>query len=299
MSNNEQLRSRLAPTPSGYLHKGNLCSFINTWLTVRKSKGKLLLRIDDIDNERSRPEYVQDIFDWLQVLGIDYDTGPRSVQDFKRHWSQQLRLPLYQLLLQQLVSTGMVYACDCSRKKIMENSRHHLYNGECRNKKIPLDAADVVWRLRVADGLVLLLHDEKMGHQLLKPSFLIGDFVIRRKNGLPSYQVASLADDVYFDINYIVRGEDLLPSTAAQWYMASLLHLESFLQARFCHHPLLLDAEGNKLSKSAGAQALPKPRPTEKESKDWWNTLAKDCGIAQRQSITSLQDLLHFAGLVL
>lgn len=249
-------RSRIAPTPSGYLHLGNLYAFVKTWLQVKQQHGHLLLRIDDIDNERARPEYLQDIFEWLQALGLTYDEGPLHAADFTHHWSQQLRLPLYNQTLEQLVATGKVYACQCSRKKIAAMSKDGLYHGECRQKQIPLDAKDVVWRLRTNEAEVIQWTDEMLGACTFSLHQLMGDFVIRRKNGWPSYQVASLTDDIHFNINYIVRGEDLLASTAAQLYMAQLLNADSFMQARFCHHPLLLNEQGEKLSKSAGNKII-------------------------------------------
>jgi len=250
------VRSRIAPTPSGYLHIGNLCSFVRTWLAVRQKQGKLLLRIDDIDNERFRPEYLQNIFEWLQPLGLTCDEGPADSTDFTLHWSQQIRLPLYNQTLERLVATGKVYACNCSRKKIAAQSRDGWYSGECRHKQIPLDAKEVVWRLQTEEGALVNWRDEALGPCNLSPYRLMGDFVIRRRNGLPSYQVASLADDIHFRINYNARGEDLVASTAAQLYMANLLHESSFTQTRFCHHPLLKNEQGEKLSKSAGHKIM-------------------------------------------
>lgn len=250
------LRSRIAPTPSGYLHIGNLYAFVKTWLTIKQRQGQLLLRIDDIDNERARPEYLQDIFDWLQALGLTCDEGPADAADFHQHWSQQLRLPLYNKTLEQLLATGKVYACNCSRKKIAAQSTDGRYNGECRHKQIPLDAKEVVWRLQTDEGQLVNWTDEALGPCTYSPYRLMGDFVIRRRNGLPSYQVASLTDDVHFRINYIVRGEDLLASTAAQLYMAKLLHADRFMQARFCHHSLLKNEQDEKLSKSAGHKII-------------------------------------------
>lgn len=250
------LRSRIAPTPSGFLHIGNLFGFVKTWLTVKQQHGQLLLRIDDIDNERSRPEYLQNIFEWLQALGLTCDEGPADSTDFTLHWSQQLRLPLYNQTLERLVATGKVYACNCSRKKTAANSSDGRYNDECRGKQIPLDAKDVVWRLQTEKDELLTWDDELMGPSAFSPHDLMGDFVIRRRNGLPSYQVASLTDDIHYSINYIVRGEDLLASTAAQLYMAKLLHENAFMQTRFCHHPLLKNEQGEKLSKSAGRKIM-------------------------------------------
>lgn len=264
------IKSRLAPTPSGFLHIGNLYSFAFTWLLVRRQQGQLLLRIDDIDNERSRPEYLENIFTWLQLLGITYEEGPTNAAEFSAIWSQQNRLSLYRKMLQQLVATGKVYACNCSRKNILADSKNGLYHGACRQKNIPLETPEVNWRIQVDEDVNISFEDNLLGMQQLQPAALMGDFVIRRRNGLPSYQIASLADDEHFGINCIVRGEDLLASTAAQLYLAKLVGVSSFLDTQFFHHPLQLDASGNKLSKSAGKTALPvKPTSTNVQEVIW------------------------------
>lgn len=288
----ERMKSRIAPTPSGFLHAGNLCSFIRTWLSVRRAGGSLLLRIDDIDNERSRPEYLEDIFHWLQLMGLDYDEGPRSAEDFKAHWSQMLRLPLYERLLDQLAATGQVYACTCSRKHIAQHSPNGLYHGECRTKQLPLNAPDAVWRLQVPATAQVQWQDEIMGACSLQPAALMGDFVIRRRNGLPAYQVASLADDLHFGINYIVRGQDLLASTSAQLYMAQLTGAKAFQETQFCHHLLIMDEAGHKLSKSAGHGAIQSSQD-DRNPTAMWTLLQHICDtVPAGSAIQTARDLL-------
>jgi glutamyl-tRNA synthetase len=289
------MKSRLAPTPSGFLHIGNLYAFVLTWLMVRTQQGKLLLRIDDIDNERSRPEYLENIFEWLALLGISYDEGPTSSTDFINKWSQQLRLPLYGQLLKQLVATGKVYACNCSRKAIAGNSNNGLYNGACRHKKIPLDQADVNWRIWVDEKAIIQFEDKFLGAQQLQLAALMGDFVIRRRNGLPSYQIASLADDINFGINYIVRGEDLLASTAAQLYLAKLVGEKDFLAVQFAHHPLLKNEAGEKLSKTAGSGVVLQDRLQSGDLPLVWNRIIQQLGKAlPAKGINNVSDLLSF-----
>lgn len=286
------IKSRLAPTPSGFLHIGNLYSFAYTWLLVRRQQGQLLLRIDDIDNERSRPEYLENIFEWLELLGINYEEGPKTSAEFSATWSQQWRLPLYAQLLQQLIATGKVYACNCSRKTISENSHDGLYHGACRHKKIPLDTPDVNWRIQVDEVATISIEDKLLGLQQLKPATLMGDFVIRRRNGLPSYQIASLADDIHFGINCIVRGEDLLASTVAQLYLAKLVGANNFFAAHFFHHPLQFDASGVKLSKSTGKTGLP-ATPTTAHQQQVISQLIELLGISMpHKQIHSLSELL-------
>jgi glutamyl/glutaminyl-tRNA synthetase len=241
------MRTRIAPTPSGYLHVGNAASFLLTARLAQQHGGSLLLRIDDLDKERVRPAYIQDIFDTLAFLNIHYEQGPQDAVDFANYYSQHLRLSLYEELLTQLCATGLVYACVCSRRQMAAGAPC-----VCQTKALPLDMPDVAWRVQVPTGTIIRFKDEKRGELEIDLAAVMPHFIIRKRDGLPAYQVASLADDLHFSINYLVRGEDLLPSTAAQLYLARLAVKNTFLQARFYHHPLLLGANGLKLSKSAG-----------------------------------------------
>jgi glutamyl/glutaminyl-tRNA synthetase len=227
---------RLAPTPSGYLHTGNALNFLLNWTAARASGASLLLRIDDLDADRKRPEYVQDIFSSLEWLGINWDEGPRSVADFEQQWSQHLRLSTYETLLGRLRQTGLLFACRKSRSDLAPFEG--FYPPEFRNQSLTLDDPDVAWRIKTPEG------------------FPMPDFVVRRRDGLPAYQIASLADDLHFNTTHIIRGIDLEPSTLAQRFLAECLEEEPFMTIRFLHHPLLTDSAGSKLSKSAGAAAL-------------------------------------------
>lgn len=226
---------------------------------MRKSGGLLRLRIDDLDSDRVRPEYIGDIFETLDWLGLDWDAGPQNPDDFRTNFSQKLRLDAYHQLLAGLQKTGLVYACDCSRTKIHLASANGLYTGTCRNRNLPLDTPNAAWRIRVPEGSVVTPNDVRWmsaTDQVYRVAERMGDFVIRRKDGIPAYQVASLADDLLYETNFIVRGADLLPSTAAQLYLAQLLDQKQFIKIAFYHHPLLTDAAGHKLSKSAGSASV-------------------------------------------
>lgn len=250
------LRSRIAPTPSGFLHAGNGMNFILTWALTRASGGKLLLRIDDLDKARYRQEYVDDVFSTLEWLGIDYDEGPGGVADFEQNWSQHNRLPRYQKLLTELRSNQQLFACSCSRKDIREASADGRYPGTCQSLQLSFDAPATAWRIKppAKDADVDVCNWEN-GPEAFRLQELDA-FVVRQKNELPAYQIASLADDLYFGINLIVRGKDLWPSTLSQLYLAKLLHQQDFLNCCFLHHPLMRDDSGQKMSKSAGADAL-------------------------------------------
>jgi glutamyl/glutaminyl-tRNA synthetase len=243
------IRSRIAPTPSGYLHIGNALNFACTWLLVRKQGGKLRLRIDDRDTVRSKPEYVEDIFRTLDWMGLDWDEGPQTPDEQERFYSQALRGDRYDEIVQELIKSGKVFACNCSRKTV----HHHVCT--CRTKNISLNHPDTALRI-VTPTQPVAVHDLVKGEQFISLENEMKDFVIRRRDGITAYQLFSLTDDVDFDINLIVRGEDLLSSTAAQLYLATLLPPNNFAQTTFYHHSLLHDETGKKLSKSAGSLSL-------------------------------------------
>lgn len=249
-------RTRIAPTPSGFLHPGNAFSFVLTWVLARRAGGEILLRIDDLDAARSRPEYVEDIFQSLDWLGIDYDLGPSGPDDFAQHYSQHHRMELYRTLLERLKGQAHVYACTCSRKQIRALSAEGLYPGTCRELGLPLDQEGAALRIHVPESTAISFQDEKLLSKEYLPARLMGDFVLWRKDGLPAYQLASLADDLHYQVNYIVRGADLIESTVAQLFLADCLEESAFTEARFWHHDLLRDEVGDKLSKSAGAASL-------------------------------------------
>ncbi|MBS1581972.1 MAG: hypothetical protein JST66_07210 [Bacteroidetes bacterium] len=250
------LRTRIAPTPSGLLHAGNGASFLLAWQAARAAGGDVLLRIDDLDAERVRPEYIADIFGTLGWLGIHPDRGPADAADFDAHWSQRLRIPRYLELVDRLRSGGHLYACGCSRKDIASRGATEGYDGHCRLRGLSFDAPEVAWRLRIPEGTTAQWTEWAHGRRSLDLARAMGDPVVRQRDGRPAYQVASLADDNDFGITFVVRGEDLLPSTACQLYIASLLELPDPGAATFMHHPLLRDAGGEKLAKSRGAGSL-------------------------------------------
>lgn len=233
------MRSRLAPTPSGLLHIGNAFSFIVTWVLTRRLGGSLLLRIDDLDTDRKRPDFVADIFDNLDWLGLDWDEGPRGPAELDAVWSQHHRMPLYRAAMEELKATpGALYACECSRGQLSHSGATGRYPGICRDKGLPLDLPGV--KLRFAAPL----------------DAPPGDFIVWKKDGFPAYQLASVVDDEHFAVTHIVRGADLRDSSAMQTRLAAALGYAHFPQVAFLHHPLLIDAGGRKFSKSDGALSL-------------------------------------------
>lgn len=247
--------TRFAPTPSGYLHPGNGVSFLLTSQIARKAGARILLRIDDLDRARFREEYLEDVFDTLYWLSMDWDLGPRDARDFHASWSQHFRRPHYEEMLGRLRQQGLLYGCSCSRSSLRAAASDNRYPGTCRERGIPLDAPGVAWRIHVPDAEEVDCVEDG-GICRLNVHQLMGDFIVRQKDGLPAYQIASLSDDILFGVDLIVRGKDLLPSTAAQLFLARCLQETAFAEATFHHHELLLDASGEKLSKSAGAGSL-------------------------------------------
>lgn len=247
---NGPVRGRLAPTPSGYLHLGNALNFVLTWLLARRAGGSLHLRIDDLDRARLRPVYLENIFQTISWLGLDYDTGPRDSVEFEQSYSQLRHLTEYQTLLDDLrEKPGLVYACTCSRTSNLPPSPLDSEHG-CRICQATFSTAGAAWRVRVP-ATPIAVFDAWRGPLLVDLAATMGDFVVRKKDGLPAYQLASLADDLRLGTTLIVRGEDLLPSTAAQLFLASQLSTTvGFGQTQFIHHALLSGAEGQKLSKS-------------------------------------------------
>lgn len=240
-------KTRIAPTPSGYLHLGNAYSFVLTAQLAKQYGAKIMLRIDDLDRGRVDNDYVQDVFDTLNFLNIDYDEGPRNLQDYESKWSQMHRMGIYKTYLDQLRDAKLVYACVCSRTQIVIC--------RCRNKNLPLDTPEANWRL-ITGGQTLNIKTLNDGLVATKLPDKMYDFVVKKKDGYPAYQLASLADDLHFGVDLIVRGQDLWASTIAQCYLAQVLGKADFQNITFHHHTLLMDRGDKKLSKSAGATSI-------------------------------------------
>ncbi|GAB4331438.1 MAG: hypothetical protein OHK0038_06290 [Flammeovirgaceae bacterium] len=215
--------------------------------------GKIVLRIDDIDAARTRPEYLEDIFETLHWLEIQWDEGAKDVQDFLKNYAQKYRLSYYEELLEELKNKNSLFACQCSRKQIQEGfSKSDI----CKNKKLHSEQKNLSWKIDTELLPHTQITDFLKGSQTENVHKCMPDFVVRRKDELPAYQLTSLADDILWKINFIVRGEDLWNSSFAQMYIADLLGKTTFQEVVFFHHPLILDAKGQKLSKSQGAEAL-------------------------------------------
>lgn len=278
--------SRLAPTPSGFLHLGNAVNFLVTWAIVRSRKGRLHLRIDDMDGIRFRSDVLEDIFTSLDWLGLDWDTGPTGPDDFYQNFSLHKKKEYYRDRLQDLDKTDShTFVCRCSRASIKKMSPSGLYPGTCRHAGITFEPGRNAVRLKVAKDTRI-----QVNNQLIDLAGTFGDFVVWRKDDQPSYHLASLLEDEQGGINFIVRGKDLILSTAAQIHLAQCFGFKSFQACRFFHHGLVLGDKGEKLSKSRGAYALKDLRQSGGIFTDAVKTAARIVGV-NPDEIFSAQDL--------
>ena len=267
--------TRIAPTPSGYLHMGNIASFALTTALARATGAAVMLRVDDMDRERTATRYVANIFETIEFLRIPVDMGPRNLVEFEANWSQMLRLPLYNDVLERLKASGRLFACKCSRSEIFWSGNDGGYPGKCRHRQLPLDTPGVAWRLDTEGCAPVNVLDVHGQPQLLSLPAAMRDFVVRKKDGFPAYQTTSVADDVHFGVDLVVRGADLLESTIAQLVLARAAGLEDFERTSFFHHDLVTDVGGRKLSKSEGAQSVRFRRMHGFESSDVVNSVAE------------------------
>ncbi|ODV41560.1 glutamyl-Q tRNA(Asp) ligase [Cupriavidus sp. UYMMa02A] len=249
-------RGRFAPSPTGPLHMGSLVTALATWLDARAHGGQWLVRIEDIDYPRCVRGADTDILQTLERLGLAPDEPPV--------W-QSRREALYADALHRLDAAGQLYPCGCSRKEIADSllhvrERHQTlgYPGTCRhglNGKLPR-----AWRVRVPDGpnATICFDDRWQGRQCQDLETEVGDFVLRRADGLWAYQLAVVVDDGLQGITHIVRGDDLLDSTPRQIHLQHLLGLPT---PAYLHVPVVVNAAGEKLSKQSGAQAIDTSAP--------------------------------------
>lgn len=289
------MRTRIAPTPSGLLHLGNAWSFTLTWLAARaapRGQGHVRLRIDDLDAARAQDAYLEDIFASLRWLGIDWDSGPRDVAEFKALYSQRLRMDHYRDAVKTLQEHGCTYVCSCTRAEIrtQTGSSGAVYPGTCRIRGLEFGLPDHAVRFRMPDDVVQV-RDADGGRFELRPARDIGDFVVWRRDDEPAYQIASVVDDMEHSVDFVVRGLDLMPSTGAQAALAAALGLYAFKQVRFWHHPLVVDDTGEKLSKSKRAESLAALREQFPDPAPILRWFARSLG-RDEQGVHAVRDLL-------
>lgn len=260
--------TRVAPTPSGYLHIGNVFNFILTWLIANKYHGKLILRIDDADALRCKDIYINNIFDTLNWLNIQYDEGPQNISDHQTNYSQQRKTALYKTYLHKLINNNDVYACNCTKKELTQNANAIC---KCYLTNIPLFTNNTCIRFKTNSN---------------------NNFIIWRKDNTPSYQLISAIEDELNGVNLIVRGSDLLYSMQMQLLLAEKLNFTQLKQTTFIHHSLINDAHNLKLSKSAGSLSI---KYLQQKGVTATDILKRFCKWVQQPSdnIGRVQDLLN------
>lgn len=249
-------RGRIAPTPSGLLHEGHLSTFRTAWQRARQRGGTIIYRCEDLDQARCQRQFEQAAREWLREHGLDWDEGPDIGGKFAPYCQSQ-RNPYYQQIWQKLAAGGFIYASPHSRKDVSEalsaphsQGSEPIFPNPLRPKTIqPTSVADpgpVNWRFKVPDGEDLYFEDGRCGpqHRIAGKDF--GDFLVWRKDGFPSYELAVVADDHAMQITEVVRGEDLLTSTARQILLYRAL---GWVAPEWYHCPLICDAEGHRLAK--------------------------------------------------
>ena len=254
-------RGRLAPSPTGYLHLGHARTFLVA--AERARGGTLVLRHDDLDTQRSRPEFVRAMVEDLGWLGIRWQEGPQTsgveTGDFGPY-AQSLRGSFYREVFERLRAMAAVYPCTCSRRDLQaaahaphaEDDDEPLYPGTCRGRSHGA-GEQAAWRFRVPEGEVVRFTDALLGPQEFVAGRDFGDFAVLRRDGVPSYQLACVADDAAMGITEVVRGCDLLRSTARQMLLLRALALP---QPAYAHVNLVRNERGERLAKRDDARSI-------------------------------------------
>lgn len=250
MIENNKYIGRLAPSPSSYMHMGNIFTFLITWADARKNCGKLILRFDDLDERCKQKKYKDQILDDFSYLGIDYD----------EIIYQSKRVDRYEQYYKELIDLDLIYPCYCSRADLRVASAPHLDDGtpiylsKCRiyKHKAIEQSKSPAFRIEVPNAIVTF--DDKIAgkysQNLLKEC---GDFVVKRSDGVFGYQLTSVIDDIEKEITHVIRGNDLINSTPRQIWLESILRnkpIQNIVESKtFTHIPILINSDGNRLAK--------------------------------------------------
>lgn len=283
------MRGRFAPSPTGRLHLGNAKSALLGWLSARAQGGQFLLRIEDLDPERSKPEFVDLVYRDLSYLGLDWDEAPIF---------QSQRGEAYQAALETLKKSGRAYPCGCSRADIARlASAPHVgeegprYPGTCRNGAQLKEGRPPSFRFHVAPGVVSF-EDAVVGPYSQDVDAVVGDFVLQRHDGVASYQLAVVVDDAHSGITEVLRAQDLLASTPRQIQLYQALELPV---PRFAHVPLLLGSDGGRLAKREGAVTVSAFREARVPAEKVVGLLAKWSGLNDGSPVTSRELVARFS----
>ena len=285
--------SRLAPSPTGYLHLGNARSFLLAWLQARAAGGKIILRIEDLDMARAVKDADTGIVEDLEWLGLDWDN------QLSPDYYQSNRFDYYHAALSELEERGLLYRCYCSRKELNEamsapHNRTGRYPGTCRNlsdtqRKLREKEKDPALRFCVEPDTVVTFTDLLHGTISSHLHEETGDFIVARADGVPSYQLAVVLDDIAMGITHVLRGDDLLDSTPRQ-----LLLYRTFNAAPplFTHVPLILDMEGNRLAKRHGSVGISEIREAGYQPDEVIGWLGWSCGLLPDPEKVTAEELI-------
>lgn len=261
LANNSSYRGRIAPSPTGYLHLGHAKTFWRAQERAKAASGVLVLRNEDIDRARCKREFAAAMLEDLRWFGFEWQEGPDVGGPFAPY-NQSERYAVYRETLAKLERGGFIYRCVCSRKDLQaavraphaEDDEEPVYSGTCRNlKPEQIAGRKFCWRFRVPDGEAISFVDGHFGRQQFIAGKDFGDFVVWRSDDVPAYQLACVADDSAMRISEVVRGADLLTSTARQLLLYRALGLTA---PSFYHCPLVTDASGARLAKRHDSLSL-------------------------------------------
>ncbi|MGE3799551.1 MAG: tRNA glutamyl-Q(34) synthetase GluQRS [Candidatus Kapaibacterium sp.] len=288
--------ARLAPSPTGYLHIGNARSFLLAWLQARSVGGKIILRIEDLDQARAVGGADKDIVRDLEWLGLDWDN------ELTPDYYQSKRFNLYQSALDRLAAQDLLYPCYCSRKELAEamsapHSPAGRYPGTCRNltaseRKSREVEKEPALRFRVDPGRVIEFNDLICGTIRSDVYEETGDFIVARADGVPSYQLAVVLDDIAMRVTHILRGNDLLDSTPRQLLLYQTLKASP---PTYAHVPLILGSDGKRLAKRHGSVSIAEIRASGGRPEEVIGWLAWSCGLrSERRDITARELVQDF-----
>ncbi|MBP2637735.1 MAG: gltX2 [Firmicutes bacterium] len=291
----EVIRGRFAPSPTGEIHLGNVWTALLAWLQVRSAGGNMVLRVEDLDADRSRPAYIAGMMADMKWLGLDWDEGP-DVGGHYAPYSQNERREMYQAALEKLTAAGLVYPCYCTRAELAASAPHageqeRVYAGVCRQRQFaesrPAGRPPAL-RLAVPAGETSFT-DLHAGAICQNISQEVGDFVIRRSDGIHAYQLAVVVDDAAMQITRVLRGHDLLSSTPRQLLLYHLLDWEAPV---FTHVPLLVDEAGHRLSKRQQALSIAALRAQGIKAEDIIGYLAWKAGLIDTCQAVKASELI-------
>ena len=295
------MRGRYAPSPTGDLHMGNLRTALLAWLFARSAGGQFVLRIEDLDRPRVRPGASERMLNDLRWLGLDWDEGPDTGGPYAPY-IQSERQAIYASYLQRLAEAGLIYPCYCSRAEIArvasapQEDEGPRYPGTCRHlaeqqrRKHEANNRRPSLRFRVDDERIVSFTDLLAGPVEQHVQRAIGDFIVCRSDGIFAYQFAVVVDDALMHINQVVRGVDLLHSTARQVLLYEAL---GFPVPTFAHVPLLLDEDGQRFSKRVQSTGLEPLRVEGATPAQVVGQLAAGCGLVDRGEQINAAELAH------